>query len=73
MALISRGYPSKPGSKDMLISLFNELIKEYPDYRVYIPTVSEEMVRNVIEKLNMKVKSKVVFDLVMGRYSLIEK
>ena len=73
MALISRGYPSKPGSKDMLISLFNELIKEYPDYRAYIPTVSEEMVRNVIEKLNMKVKSKVVIDLVMGRYSLIEK
>ena len=57
----------------MLISLFNELIKEYPDYRAYIPTVSEEMVRNVIEKLNMKVKSKVVIDLVMGRYSLIEK
>ena len=73
MALISRGYPSKPGSKDMLISLFNELIKEDPDYRAYIPTVTEEMVRNVIEKLNMKVKSKVVIDLVMGRYSLIEK
>ena len=73
MALISRGYPSKPGSKDVLISLFNELIKEYPDYRAYIPTVTEEMVRNVIEKLNMKVKSKVVIDLVMGRYSLIEK
>ena len=33
MALISRGYPSKPGSKDMLISLFNELIEEYPIYR----------------------------------------
>ena len=73
MALISRGYPSKPGSKDVLISLFNELIKEYPDYRAYIPKVTEEMVRNVIEKLNMKVKSKVVIDLVMGRYSLIEK
>ena len=73
MALISRGYPSKPGSKDMLISLFNELIKEYPNYRAYIPKVTEEMVRNVIEKLNMKVKSKVVIDLVMGRYSLIEK
>ena len=73
MALISRGYPSKPGSKDMLISLFNELIKEYPNYRAYIPKVTEKMVRNVIEKLNMKVKSKVVIDLVMGRYSLIEK
>ena len=73
MALISRGYPSKPGSKDMLISLFNELIKEYPNYRAYIPSVTEEMVCNVIEKLNMKVKSKVVIDLVMGRYSLIEK
>ena len=28
---------------------------------------------DTLEKLNMKVKSKVVIDLVMGRYSLIEK
>ena len=73
MALISRGYPSKPGAKDMLISLFNELMKEYQNYRVYLPEVTEEIVRDVIAKLNMKVKSQVIVDLVVGRYSLIEK
>ena len=71
MALISRGYPSKPGAKDMLISLFNELMKEYPNYKSYIPEVTEEMVRDVIAKLNMKVKSQVIVDLVMGRYTLV--
>ena len=73
MALISRGYPSKPGSKDMLISIFNELMEESPNYRSYIPEVTEEIVRNVIAKLNMKVKSQVIVDLVMGRYNQIAK
>lgn len=73
MALISRGYPSKPGSKDMLISLFNELMDEYPSYREYIPEVTEETVRKVLVKLNMKVKSQVIVDLVVGRYELITK
>lgn len=73
MALISRGYPSKPGAKDMLISLFNELMNEYPSYRKYIPEVAEETVRKVLDKLNMKVKSQVIVDLVVGRYELITK
>ena len=73
MALISRGYPSKPGSKDMLISLFNELMDEYPSYRKYIPKITEEIVRNVLDKLNMKVKSQVIVDLIVGRYELIAK
>ncbi len=72
MALISRGYPSKPGAKDMLISLFNDLMKEYPNYRLFIPEVTEEMVKDVIVKLNMKVKSQVIVDLVIERYRLIE-
>ena len=71
MALISRGYPSKPGSKDMLISLFNELIEEYPIYRSCIPEVTEEMVRVAIAKVNMKVRTQVVVDLVVGRYKQI--
>lgn len=71
MALISRGYPSRPNSKDMLISLFNELMEKYPNYRAYIPEVTEENVRNTIDKLKMKVKTQAVVDLVIGRYSLI--
>ena len=73
MALISRGYPSKPGSKDILISIFNELIYEYPSFKEYIPEVTEITVREVLDKLNMKVKSQIIVELVVGRYSLIEK
>jgi hypothetical protein len=72
MALISRGYPSKPGSKDMLISLFNELMDEYPNCREYIPEVTEDVVREILDKLNMKVKSQVIIDLVIVRYNLIK-
>ncbi len=73
MALISRGYPSKPKSGDMLISLFNELMNEYPDYRKYIPELTEELVRKTITKIGMRVKTQAIVDVVMGRYGLIQK
>lgn len=73
MALISRGYPSKPKSSDMLISLFRDLIEEYPEYKKYIPAVTEEVVRDVIAKLNMKVKTREIIDLVLSRYEFIMK
>ena len=71
MALIARGYPSKPVAKDLLISLFNELMEEYPQYRSFIPEVTESMVREVIEGLHMRVRTQAVVDLVMKRYDLI--
>ncbi len=72
MALISRGYPSKTSSKDMLISLFNELLEEYPTFRAYIPELTSKTIRTVLNKLNMRVKSQVIIDLVTGRYELIK-
>ena len=71
MALISRGYPTKPEPKDILISLFNELMEEYPNYRSYIPELTEKAVREVLDKLNMKVKTQVIVDLVVGRYEKV--
>ena len=73
MALISRGYPAKPKSGDMLISLFCELLAEHPEYREYIPTLTEETVRKVIQRIGMRVKTQTVVDLVIGRYKLIQK
>lgn len=73
MALISRGYPAKPKSGDMLISLFNDLMNEYPEYRKYIPKLSEEVVRKTITKIGMRVKTQAIVDVVMGRYGLIQK
>lgn len=72
MALIARGYPSKPKSTDMLISLFNDLMNEYPEYKKCIPTITEDMVLKVLKKINMKVKSQVIIDLVMSRYNSIK-
>jgi len=72
MALISRGYPTKATSADLLISLFNELLDEHPEYREYLPMLTEEKVRGVIAKLNMKVKTQTIVDYVMGRYALIK-
>ncbi len=73
MALIARGYPTKPRAKDFLIVLFSELLDEYPAYRSYLPTVTEDTVRNVIASLHMKVKTQEIVDLVMGRYHLLMK
>ena len=72
MALIARGYPEAKFSNDFLIALFNELMGKYPEYKEYIPTVTEQMVKEVIDKLNMKVKSQVVIDVVIGRYQAIK-
>lgn len=72
MALISRGYPSKPKASDRLISLFKEVITAYPEYKEYIPILTDDIVRKVIDKINMKVKSQVIIDFVMSRYNLIK-
>ena len=73
MALISRGYPTKPRSNDLLITLFNDLTNEYPEYRKYIPNLSEEQIKEVISKIGMKVKTLEVVNIVMRRYELIIK
>ena len=71
MALIARGYPSKPKSGDLLISLFNDVMAFHPEYRKYLPELTEIIVRGVIDKLGMKVRTQTVVDLVMGRYGLV--
>lgn len=73
MALISRGYPSKPKSGDMLISLFNDLMQEYSEYRKYVPELTEDIIRKTITKIGMRVKTQAIVDVVMGRYELIQK
>jgi hypothetical protein len=70
MALISRGYPAKPSANDLLISLFREVMDAYPEYKEYIPAVTEEIIDTVIQKINMKVKAKEIKDYVLARYNL---
>ena len=70
MALISRGYPAKPNANDLLISLFHDVMDAYPEYKEYIPTVTEEIIDTVIQKINMKVKAKEIKEYVLARYKL---
>jgi hypothetical protein len=72
MALIARGYPSKPKANDMLIRTFCEVLEAYPNYREYLPSVTEEVIREVIAGLNMRVKTQAVINIVAGRYELIK-
>ena len=72
MALIARGYPTSKSTNDLLITLFNELMEKYPEYREHLPQVTEQMIKNVISKLNMKVKSQVIVDFVIKRYQAVK-
>lgn len=73
MALISRGYPKAPTKNDLLIKLFNEFLDTNPEYKEYIPTLTEQTVRKVIADLHMKVRTNDIVELVMGRYEMIIK
>ncbi len=73
MALIARGYPKRATGKDLLIRLFNECMDAFPGYRAYIPSLTEDTVRGVLDQLRMRVRSQEIVELVMGRYGLIKK
>ena len=72
MALIARGYPTSKSANDLLITLFNELMENYPEFKEYIPKVTEQMIKKIISKLNMKVKSQVIVDFVVNRNLLLK-
>ena len=72
MALISRGYPSKANSNDLLIVLFNEVMDSYPEYKKYVPTITEDVISDVIRQVGMRVKSKEIVNIVLGRYNIVK-
>ena len=73
MALIARGYPKKSTSSDLLIRLFNELIDNHPEYKAYLSELDELTVRDILDKLNMKVKRQEITDFLINRYRFIKK
>ncbi len=73
LALISRDKPSMPNSNDTLVRYFNELTGEYPEFKALIPDISTEILQNVINELNMKVRTQEIIHMVMARYAMINK
>ena len=74
MALISRGYPKNIARKnDLLIKLFNELMQHDENLKKYIPALSEDLIKNVIKSVGMRVKTNEITKFIMNGYDLIEK
>lgn len=73
MALIARGYPKPAKNGDLLITLLNEFLDEYPEYRQFIPDLTEQTVFDAIDRIHMKVRTQTVVDFIMKRYALIQK
>jgi hypothetical protein len=44
----------------------------YPSYRVYMPVLTVNTVRGVLDQLHMRVRSQEIVELVMGRHDLIK-
>ena len=44
-----------------------------PEYKQYIPTVTEEVITEVLRSVNMKVKSKEITEFIMMRYKFIKE
>ena len=74
MALISRGYPKNINRKgDILVKLLNELMEYDESLKGYIPEVNENLIKSVIKKVGMRVKTNLVLDFIMNGYKQIER
>ena len=74
MALIARDYPKNiQRIKDVLIDYFNDLLKFDPPLKKFIPLLSEEDIRVVLKKVNMKVKTDIVTRFIMNGYNHINR
>ena len=74
MALISRGYPKNTSSKnDLLVRLFNDLLKYDETLKSLLPHITEDIIKETIKSVGMRVKSKYITEFIMNRYALIDK
>ncbi len=71
MALISNGYPEGKVRKDMLITLFCDVIKDHPEYKACLPEVTKEKIEKALQLTGMKVRTDTITRYIMERYALI--
>lgn len=55
----------------MLISLFADVISEHPEFKMYVPVVTRDVITETIKDVGMNVRSKVIEDYVYSRYERI--
>ena len=73
MALIAREYPKNIERKnDVLVRYFNELLKFDSSLAQYVPKLTEDDIKTVLKKVNMKVNSDTIIRFIMNGYKQIE-
>ena len=74
MALISRGYPNNISrTNDFLVKLFNELISYDTSLKQYLPEISENLIRQTIAEIGMRVRVNLITEFVMNGYRQIRE
>ena len=73
MALISRGYPSNTTAGDLLITLFNDVLKNHPEFAEYIPDINDDIIKDCIRKTQMDVDADSIIKIIMSRYGYVRK
>ncbi len=74
MALIARGYPGKRSyGSDLLISDFNALLASGAYWKGYsenhtLPTITEELLKEIIQTTSLKVRTSEIVEYIMARY-----
>ena len=73
MALISRGYPKPfdPRKKDLLITLFTDVLAEHPAYRAYLPTLTLDILQEAAASVHVRARKKEIVDYVWARYQAL--
>ena len=71
MALISNGYPEGKTKKDLLITLFLDVMNAHPEYKAFLPGVSEEKIEEALCMTGMKVRNNLIIRYLMDRYEMI--
>lgn len=73
MALISRGYP-KPfdqRKKDLLITLFTDILDEYPAFRDCLPTLTRDILQDAAAAVSVRARKKEIVTYVWARYQAV--
>ena len=73
MALISRGYPTSALRKnDMLVKCFNELIEFDSALKQYVPSLSENDIKEALAKTGMRVRTGFIICFIINAYKQID-
>lgn len=70
LALIAHSTPKIRKTSDVIIKMFLDVQLQHPEYKEYIPRVTRETIKTILDNLHMRVKKQYITELIMSRYEL---